>query len=212
MRNRARRALLAGLILFPALAIASPARADSVSDWNATAAAALQTPGNVAPPGAGQGAISGVHLAMVHIAAYDAVNAIAGGHDPYLSSPPAEPWYSQDAAVAAAARYILLNGEMGIPAGRIPVIEAAYQKTLAGVPDGEAEAGGIAVGVAAATALDADRTGDGRFTGFVFPNGSEPGAWRPTTGVVTDPAAWLKDVRPFVLPDPDQFRANSRTR
>ena len=59
MRNRARRALLAGLILFPALAISSPARADSVSDWNATAAAALQTPGNVAPQGTGQGAVSG---------------------------------------------------------------------------------------------------------------------------------------------------------
>jgi len=208
MRNRARRALLAGLILVPALAIASPARADSVTDWNATAAAALQSPGSAIPPGAGQGAISGVHLAMVHIAVYDAVNAIAGGHEPYLSSPSAEPGYSQDAAVAAAARYILLNGEMGIPAGRIPAIEAAYQATLAGVPDGPAEAGGIAVGVAAATALDADRTGDGRFTGFVFPNGSEPGAWRPTTGMVTDPAAWLKDVRPFVLPDPDKFRAN----
>ena len=82
MRNRARRALLAGLVLLPALAIASPARADSVSDWNATAAAALQAPGTAVPPGAGQGAISGVHLAMVHGAVYDAVNAIAGGHEP----------------------------------------------------------------------------------------------------------------------------------
>ena len=30
------------------------------------------------------------------------VNAIAGGHEPYVSEPAAEPWYSQDAAVAAA--------------------------------------------------------------------------------------------------------------
>ena len=99
--------------LYSVLALAAPARADTVTDWNATAAAALQSPGTVTPPavpGAGQGAVSTVHLAMVHAAVYDAVNAIDGGHEPYASSPAAEPGYSQDAAVAAAARHVLLNG------------------------------------------------------------------------------------------------------
>ena len=49
MRNRARRAL-AALILLAALAIASPARADVVTDWNATAAGALASPGSAVPP------------------------------------------------------------------------------------------------------------------------------------------------------------------
>ena len=74
--------------LHSVLALAASARADTVTDWNATAAAALQSPGTVTPPavpGAGQGAVSTVHLAMVHAAVYDAVNAIDGGHEPYAS-------------------------------------------------------------------------------------------------------------------------------
>ena len=120
------------------------ARADAVTDWNQIAAAALQSPGTATPPGAGQGAVSTAHLAMVHGAVYDAVNAIDGGHEPYMSSPPAEPWYSQDAAVAAAARYVLVNGGLGVPAARMPLIEAAYATALLAIPDGPAKAGGIA--------------------------------------------------------------------
>ena len=212
MRTRARRALLAGLILLPALAVAAPARADTVTRWNAVAAAALQSPGNAAPPGAGQGAVSGVHLAMVHGAVYDAVNAIAGGHEPFVSSPAAEPGYSQEAAVAAAARHVLLNGGLngaaGFVPGRIALIEAEYADTLAGIPPGPAREGGIATGVAAATSMIAERAGDNRFPAapYTFPVGTLPGEWRPTSGV-NDPAAWLKDVRPFVLRDPDLFRA-----
>ena len=212
MRNRARRALLAGLVLLPALALAAPARADTVTDWNAVAAAALQSPGNAVPPGAGQGAVSGVHLAMVHGAVYDAVNAIAGGHEPYVSSPSAQPGFSQEAAVAAAARHMLLNGGLngaaGFAPGRIALIEAAYTNTLNGIPSGAAREAGIATGVAAATSMIAARAGDGRFPAvpFTFPVGSLPGAWRPTTGTANDPAAWLKDVRPFVLRDSDLFR------
>ena len=122
------------------LATAAPVRADVVTDWNATAAGALASPGTAVPPGAGQGAIGAVNLAMVHVAVYDAVNAIAGGHEPYASSPVAEPWYSQEAAVAAAARHMLLNGGLngaaGFAPGRVALIEAAYTNTLAGVPPG----------------------------------------------------------------------------
>ena len=79
---------------------------------------------------------------MVHGAVYDAVNAIAGGHEPYVSSPAAEPWYSQEAAVAAAARHVLVNGGLGIPAGRCPRSRPAYLETLAAIPDGPAKDGG----------------------------------------------------------------------
>ena len=119
MHLRSRRRLLPALTAFSVLsvlAIAAPARADSVTDWDQIAAAALQAPGTATPPGAGQGAPSIAHLAMVHAAVYDAVNAIDGGHEPYVSSPAAEPGYSQDAAVAAAARHVLVNGGLGIPA------------------------------------------------------------------------------------------------
>src|SRR5215204_4577221 len=126
--TRARRALLGGLALLAVLATSASARADTVTDWNQIAAAALQSPGTATPPGAGHGAV------------YDAVNAIDGGHEPYVSSPAALPWYSQDAAVAAAARHVLVNGGLGIPAARMPLIEAAYQATLLPIPDGPAKA------------------------------------------------------------------------
>jgi hypothetical protein len=54
----------------------------------------------------------------------------------------------------------------------------------------------------------AARAGDGRFGPFRFPIGTLPGEWRPTAGV-NDPFAWLKDVRPFVLRDPDLFRGRA---
>ena len=181
-----------------------------MTDWNQVAAAALQSPGTATPPGAGQGAVSTAHLAMVHGAVYDAVNAIDGSHEPYVSAPAAEPWYSQDAAVAAAARHVLVNGGLGLPAARMPVIEAAYQATLAAIPNGPAKAGGIATGEAAATAMLAARAGDGRFGSFRFGESTLPGGWRlvpPATA--TDPGAWLKDVAPFVLRDPDLFRGQA---
>jgi hypothetical protein len=206
-----RRRLLLALAAFgvlSVLAIAAPARADSVTDWDQIAAAALQAPGTATPPGAGQGAPSIAHLAMVHAAVYDAVNAIDGGHEPYVSSPAAEPGYSQDAAVAAAARYVLVNGGLGIPAARLATINTAYQAALDAIAPGPAKAGGIATGEAAAVALLAARAGDGRFGPFRFTVGTLPGEWRPTSGV-NDPFAWLKDVTPFVLRDPDLFRGRA---
>jgi hypothetical protein len=207
--TRAHHVLLGALALLVVLLSPASARADAVTDWNQVAAAALQSPPTATPAGAGQGAVSTVHLAMVHIAIYDAVNAIEGGHEPYASEPAALPSYSQEAAVAAAARHVLLNGGLGVPAARIPLIEAAYQATLLPIQDGPAKAGGIATGEAAAIALLDARKGDGRFGSYLFPAGSLPGDWRPTTGTTTDPAAWLKDVRPFVLRDPDLFRGRA---
>jgi hypothetical protein len=206
---RARQIVLGGIALLVVLVSPASARADSVTDWNLIAAAALQSPGSATPPGAGQGAPSTAHLAMVHGAVYDAVNAIDGGHEPYVSAPAALPWYSQEAAVAAAARQVLVNGGLGIPVARLPVIEAAYQSSLAAIPDGPAKAGGIATGRAAANDMLVARAGDGRFGSFLFAIGSLPGQWRPTTGTANDPGAWLKDVRPFVLRDPDLFRGRA---
>ena len=198
-------ALFAALSL---LAITAPARADTVTDWDQIAAAALQSPGTATPPGAGQGAPSIAHLAMVHAAVYDAVNAIDGGHEPYVSSPAAEPWYSQDAAVAAAAHHVLVNGGLGIPAARLTAINTTYQAALDAISPGPAKDGGIATGEAAAVALLAERAGDGRFGPFRFAVGTLPGEWRPTAGV-NDPFAWLKDVRPFVLRSPNLFRGRA---
>jgi hypothetical protein len=84
------------------LALAAPAaaRADAVIDWNQHAIDALVAP----PPGAGQAPpVSALHMAMVHGAVYDAVNAIDRGYQPYLGAAHARWWHSKDAAGATAA-------------------------------------------------------------------------------------------------------------
>jgi hypothetical protein len=100
---------------------------------------------------------------------------------------------------------VLVNGGLGIPAARLATIDTAYQAALDAIAPGPAKAGGIATGEAAAVALLAARAGDGRFGPFRFTVGTMPGEWRPTSGV-NDPFAWLKDVTPFVLRNPDRFR------
>ena len=53
----------------------------------------------------------------------------------------------------------------------------------------------------------AARTDDGRFGLYRFLVGSTPGAWRPVLpAFVNDPNAWLKDVKPFLIEDPSDFR------
>ena len=209
--SRAGRALLSSLVLLAVLIVPGSARADAVTDWNTIAAAALQDPAGVG--GAGQGAPSTAHLAMVHGAVYDAVNAIDGSHEPYVYSPPAAHWYSQPAAAVTAAYRMLTAAPAGVPplgltAARRPAVDSAYTAALAAIPDGPAKTGGVATGEAAASAMFAARAVDGRFGPFRFTIGTMPGEWRPfPEGSASDPGAWLKDVTPFVLRDPDLFRA-----
>jgi hypothetical protein len=200
-----RRALLGALVALAALAVSAPARADSVTEWNQNASDALHGI-------AGQGAPSIVHLAMVHAAVYDAVNAIDGGHEPYLTAPRARSWYSQDAAAATAAYRVLVDSQPPLVAptqyqALVDLIKPRYDLALASIPDGPAKDGGIATGNAAADALIEARRNDGRFGPFRFTVGTTVPQWRPEPeGSANDPGAWLKDVRPFVIRDSTPFQ------
>lgn len=85
-----RRPLLACAVLAAALAAPGVARADVIRDWNLIAQ--QQTiPLRPTAHGESRG------MAMVEGAVYDAVNAIDGGHQPYLLDPRAigaQPWLS----------------------------------------------------------------------------------------------------------------------
>jgi hypothetical protein len=190
-----------GLVLAAAalIALASPAlaRGDSVTQWNLNATNALIGTAGQAPP------VSILHLAMVHGAVYDAVNAIDGGYQPYLVSPAASSSYSKDAAVATAAYRVLIS----IVPPQQPALLGLYNSSLAGIADGAAKTGGINVGEAAAAAMIVARTNDGRFGPFRFTIGTTPGAWRPVLPMfVNDPNAWLKDVKPFLVESSTQFQ------
>ena len=100
-------------------------------------------------------ASSSVLGGMVHGAMYDAVAAVEGGLEPFATGVTAPPGASADAAVAQAARDVLVAR---VP-GQATAVQIAYDAYMASIPDGPAKDAGKAVGAAAAAghARDADR-------------------------------------------------------
>jgi hypothetical protein len=177
------------------------------TEWNAIASASIMTP---APGGAGQPPhVAVLSLAMVQGAVYDAVNAIDGGYEPYIVAPAADPSYSKEAAVAAAAYGVLV----GLFPAQETSLRTQYDTSLAAITDGPAKAGGVAVGEAAAAEMLAARANDGRFGPFTVVEGTDPGEWRlappqgPTGIVARDPAPWVGNVRPFLVDDVEMLRS-----
>ena len=199
--RRACAALLGVAALCWTIATA-PARADTVTDWNAYASTAIVINAGQPPPAAV------LSFAMVQGAVYDAVNAIDRGHRPYLAEPPAGPSDSKDAAAATAAFRVLV----GLFPMQESTLQPLYDASLAAVADTPrgAKAAGIAVGTAAAAAMLAARADDGRFGPFTPVIGTTPGVWRPTPPLLAkDPTPWVANVRPFLVPDVEMLRTDA---
>jgi len=206
---------------------AADSPATAVLDWNKHALDALANAPTAGTPGAGMTPpVQAVHLAIVQGAVYDAVNAIDGGHEPYLEGlPPAPDTASEAAAAATAAHDVLVSvlNQTPLTATFTDAIRAAIIERLnallansiaaATAADGaSAVSDGIDAGNAAATAMIARRTGDGRWGAFRFTCGEDPGEWRPATSTVcttpsgpSDPFAWVAKVDPFVVQSGLQF-------
>jgi hypothetical protein len=181
-----------------ALSASASARADTVTDWNVHAVSSLVGTAGQSPT------VSTIHLAMVHGAVYDAVNSIDERYEPYLVDVRARDWYSKDAAAATAAYRVLA----AIVPAQQPTLGPLYDASLASIPAGRAKDGGIAVGEIAAAAMLAARKDDGRFGTYRFPAPTTPivGEWRPVLPAFgNDPAAWVKDVKPFLIRDPLRY-------
>ena len=189
------------------LASASPARADAVTDWNAIASNSIVATAGQPPP------VSVLHFAMVHGAVYDAVNAIDRGHRPYLVQPPSNPTDSKDAAAATAAFRVLVGFPdlPGLFPSQLPTLQPLYDAYIASLPDdppGSRDAG-ITIGQTAARAMLTARQNDGRFgpPPALYP--PAPGIWRPTPpNFVNDPAPWVGNVRPFIVPSAEMLRTD----
>jgi hypothetical protein len=148
-------------------------------------------------------------MAIVHIAMFEAVNAIAGRYQSYVRLEPASPATSMDAAVGQAAHDTLT--------ALFPSQKANFDQQLAldlstvhGMRPREL---GIALGQRAAAAVLALRTDDGSArseprVGVEFSTGSEPGDWRqdPISRSPIALGAYWNAVKPFVLTASDQFR------
>ena len=197
---------LVALLIAPTAGDARPIdmdpRADAVTEWNVNAVNALVGTAGQSPT------VSTVHLAMVHGAVYDAVSSIDERYEAYVVRVRARDWYSQDAAAATAAYRVLL----ALVPGQQPTLGPLYDASLASIPAGEAKQGGIRTGEIAAAAMLAARAGDGRGGAYRFPAPATPqdpwpnGQWRPVLpSFINDPAAWIKDVRPFLIRDPMRY-------
>jgi hypothetical protein len=177
----------------PAAAVAVP---DQVLAWNLHAYDELIVTKLQPPP------VAVLNLAMVHGAVYDAVNAIDGGYEPYLGAPAASPSYSEDAAAVAAAYGVLLN----LIPDREPQLTGYYNDSLALIPDGAAQNGGVAVGEAAAAAMILERAGDGRNGTTLYTEGTLAGEWRRVPLVTGGNSfRWVGQVDPFMIPSALQF-------
>jgi hypothetical protein len=204
-------ALVLGLVtaaaLMPVASVAADEPTDMVLDWNINAIAAIGNPPTAATPGLGQPPpLAPIHLAMVHGAIYDAVNAIDGGFEPYLDGLPSAPsGASKAAAVATAAAHVLL----ALPPGSVAVTDSVnglYAASLAEIDPGPAKDAGIAIGAAAAAAMIAEREDDGRFGSLAFTVGVGAGEWQLVPPLSNNVFGWIAEVEPFTLKDAGQFR------
>ncbi len=183
------------------LSSASRAHADPVSDWNAIANVVLLKTGR--PAGANI-----VDMVYVHIAMYDAVNAIDGKYTPFAVRPSnAAPWASEDAAIAAAAYTVLVRfyPDQGL------YLDSVYAHALVDVPNNDAKTRGIAIGTEVAERFLALRADDGRNAVIPYTFGSGPGVYQLTPGAPPPPATpqtpWIAHLKPFAMVSDSQFRA-----
>jgi hypothetical protein len=164
---------------------------NAVADWSTIALDAF-TPSQGTNPMA-----QSRTFAILHAAIHDAVNAIDQRFEPYTPGLALAPGASVDAAVAAAAREVLVT----LLPDQAAVVETAYDRTLSALPDGAAKTAGIATGQAAARATMLRREGDGHEAGTqpVYVPRPGPGEYQftPPFNFAAQPG-W-GGVQPFVI-------------
>lgn len=199
--------LIAMTGLIPAASVsAAPEPTNMVLVWNENAVNVISQPGTNTPPGLGQGPpLAALHVAMVHGAIYDAVNAIDGSHAPYLPGLSAPSTASQAAAVAQAGHDVLF----GItPAANTAVrtrIDGMLTASLALIDPSQAKTDGIEIGADAAAAMLAARANDGRTDVEPFPTSNDVGKWRLVAPLNANVQGQFATVVPLTLESPDQF-------
>jgi len=199
-------ALIGVVGVAPATAVAAAEPGNMVLVWNEHAVNVISQPATATTPGLGQGPpLSALHVAMVHGAIYDAVNAIDRGHDPYLEGLSAPLTASQAAAVAQAAHDVLY----GItPAGNTAVrtrIDDMLTASLALIDAGQAKTDGIDIGADAAAAMLAARANDGRSDAEPFATSTDVGKWRLVPPASNNVLGQFATVTPLTLSSPAQF-------
>jgi hypothetical protein len=189
---------------------------DMLRRWNTIAIDASgldHTP--VAP---GESRVFGEHLgpgrssraiAIVHIAMFEAMNAIAGGYTSYAGVARAPFLTSMNAAVAQAAHDTLA----ALFTSQAPAFAAQLAEDLLKIPDGRFKTNGIDLGQRAAAAILALRAEDGSehaepVVGVDYLTSAERGKWQqdPISLIPVALGAHWGAVEPFVISSAVDFR------
>lgn len=182
--------LLAGVVA--AAFVPAPTRADVIMDWN-TKSDEIAAQKQVLPLNHSRG------TAILHVAMFEAVNAIEGRYLPYKLNLTADRSTSKEAAAASAGHDILL----ALYPDQQSSLDATLATMLAGIADGEAKAKGIALGKKAAADLVALRANDGIAAQETYRPYTAPGVYVPTVIPLMSIAA---AVTPWVMTNGSQFR------
>lgn len=187
-------AALLGAAAVPAQALAggaAHAKANAVVHWNTIAGEAFAPSQGTNPMAQSR------TFAILHASIHDALNAIDRRYASYTPGLPAAPKASVDAAVAAAAREVLVN----LLPEQATLVETAYGQALSSVRDGAAKTAGIATGQAAAWATINRRRGDGADTAAqpAYVPGAGPGEYRFTAPFDFAAQPGWGRVQPFVI-------------
>ena len=161
-----------------AIAVAAPAGADIVSDWNAKAcatvsAAKLNTP------------VANRTMAIAQTAVLEAIKSSSGA--------------SREAAVSAANHAVLT----ALVPSQKDAVERAYREALASIAVGDARDKGVAIGVEAATRVMRLRADDGASTPESYRPMTAAGVYVPTA--LPAVPQWPQR-KPWLMASPAQFR------
>ncbi len=184
-------------------ALALPANAELILDWNTAALNAVQTTGQEAPEAARD-------LAIMSTAIYDAVNGIDGGYTPYMNGNTGGPAGADEQAAAAAAANTVLESLYPALGSSFATL---YADELATMPADQATTDGVNWGNQVATAILNSRVGDGASNAATTPYSpsGQLGRWAPTPvangpGYQNPPTlpGW-GNVKPFAMTSGNQF-------
>ena len=146
---------------------------------------------------------SGVWFAYVHLAVFDAVNAIDHRYQPYLftANPPAGA--NHEAAAVAAAHRVLVAY---FPTQQ-SALDTRYAASIAAISDSPANiSAGVALGEASAQTLVTARANDGLLANVPYTPPTGPGFWQPTPPAFGPPLTpWLGQMVPFTMTNASQF-------
>jgi hypothetical protein len=184
-----KRSLITGLAAV-CLAIATPARADVVTTWNATTVncVAIGRPG---PTGT-------IDIALVQGAVHDAVQTVEGRFQHYRYSNPSRRGLGTSDAAAASAAYQTLIGLYGTSQTCLNGIQLP-SVVYPGNP-------GLQTGIEAAASFLQIKRPPFTLPTDPFTGGTQPGEWRLTPGVTAAQNTYMAVTEPFTLLHPRQFR------